>query len=229
MTVSEAYNLWGKDPRWSRLARDGRHVMVCTLLRRYGDRDLNDLDPERLSTWLSTGCQPIERKVQARSIVGHLVRWAAEEGLYAGDATAFGTVVRYTPRPAPVVTSEEPAAAVAAPHKGSLGNKASHARSAATPLSSRSASAVIVCRRRPNRVYSGTIYSELHNRGRRSSGSADGNRSSVRMVRGVGMVHAYGYRWVAEITYRRHRYRCRSHSFSRVREWLDGMCARFND
>ena len=80
-----------------------------------------------------------------------------------------------------------------------------------------------------HRQWTGTIYSELHNHGRKSNGSQDGNRSSMRRVRGVGMQRCYGYRWVAEITIHRKRYRCRSYSYNRVREWLDGMLALVND
>lgn len=78
-------------------------------------------------------------------------------------------------------------------------------------------------------VRHGTIYTELHNHGRRSGGSQDGNRSSMRLVKGAGMQRCYGYRWVAEITYHGKRYRCRSYDYSRVRVWLDQMCDRFND
>lgn len=78
-------------------------------------------------------------------------------------------------------------------------------------------------------VRTGTIYTEVHNHGRRSGGSQDGNRSSMRRVRGVGMQRCYGYRWVAEIMYHGKRYRCRSYDYSRVRAWLDQMCDRFND
>ena len=75
----------------------------------------------------------------------------------------------------------------------------------------------------------GTIYKELHNHGRRSGGSQDGNRSSMRCVRGVGAQRCYGYRWVAEIHYHRKRYRCRSYDYDRVRTWLEQMCDRFSD
>lgn len=69
----------------------------------------------------------------------------------------------------------------------------------------------------------GCIYKELHNHGRRSNGSSDGNRSSCRFVKGVGMKKSYGYRWVAEVMYKKKRYRCRSYSYRVVRDWLDGM------
>lgn len=75
----------------------------------------------------------------------------------------------------------------------------------------------------------GCIYKELHNHGRKSNGSQDGNRSSMRFVRGSGASRSYGYRWVAEITVRKKRYRCRSYSFNVVRSWLDGMMACFSD
>lgn len=75
----------------------------------------------------------------------------------------------------------------------------------------------------------GCIYMEMHNHGRRSGGNQDGNRSSVKMVRGVGMSRCYGYRWVAEIMYKKKRYRCRSYSFQVVRDWLDGMIECFGD
>ena len=75
----------------------------------------------------------------------------------------------------------------------------------------------------------GTIYTEIHNHGRRSGGSQDGNRSSMRRVRGVGVQRCYGYRWVAEISYHGKRYRCRSYDYSRVRAWLDQMSDRFSD
>jgi hypothetical protein len=76
----------------------------------------------------------------------------------------------------------------------------------------------------------GCIYTELHNHGRkRRGGSSDGNRSSARLVRGVGMKRSYGYRWVAEIMYHGKRYRCRSYSYNVVRDWLDGMINCFGD
>ena len=75
----------------------------------------------------------------------------------------------------------------------------------------------------------GTIYKEVHNHGQKSRGSQDGNRCSKRRIRGVGMQSKYGYRWVAEITYHKKRYRCRSYSFDRVRRWLDDMVERFCD
>lgn len=49
----------------------------------------------------------------------------------------------------------------------------------------------------------GCIYMEMHNHGRRSAGSQDGNRSSCCFVKGVGMQRRYGYRWVAEIMYKK--------------------------
>lgn len=75
----------------------------------------------------------------------------------------------------------------------------------------------------------GTIYTELHNHGRRSGGSQDGNRSSMRHVRGVGMQRCYGYRWVAEIHYHGKRYRQRSYDYNLVRTWLDQMIDRFSE
>lgn len=78
------------------------------------------------------------------------------------------------------------------------------------------------------RWHTGTIYTELHNRGRlRNNGS--GNSFSTRMVKGVGMVTCYKYRWVAEITYHRKRYRCRSVHFHVVKAWLDEMRNRFSN
>lgn len=78
-------------------------------------------------------------------------------------------------------------------------------------------------------IRKGAIYKELHNHGRRSSGSQDGNRSSLRFVKGVGASRCWGYRWVAEINYKNKRYRCRSYCFGRVFGWLQGMKAIFND
>lgn len=75
----------------------------------------------------------------------------------------------------------------------------------------------------------GCIYKELHNHGRRSNGSNDGNRSSCCFAKGVGMQRRYGYRWVASITYNKKRYRCRSYNYKVVRDWLDGMIACFSD
>ena len=75
----------------------------------------------------------------------------------------------------------------------------------------------------------GTIYTEQHNHGRRSGGSQDGNRSSMRLVKGAGMQRCYGYRWVAEFSYHRKRYRIRSYDYSKVRQWLDQMIDRFKD
>ena len=78
-------------------------------------------------------------------------------------------------------------------------------------------------------VRKGCIYLEYHNKGRKHGGSADGNRSSMRFVRGVGMQRAYGYRWVGEIMYKRKRYRIRSYDYNNVRTWLTAMSERFSD
>lgn len=78
-------------------------------------------------------------------------------------------------------------------------------------------------------VRHGCIYLEYHNKGRRSSGNNDGNRSSARYIRGVGLQRAYGYRWVGEITYKRKRYRIRSYDYNNVLSWLLSMSERFSD
>lgn len=75
----------------------------------------------------------------------------------------------------------------------------------------------------------GCIYKELHNHGRRSNGSQDGNRSSMRLVKGAGVQRCYGYRWVAEIMYERQRFRYRSYSYQVVRDWLNGMIDCFSE
>ncbi len=80
------------------------------------------------------------------------------------------------------------------------------------------------------REYRGCIYKETyHHKGRRSSGSSDGNACSLKRVRGVGMVVCSDGRWVAEITRFGKRYRIRSAHYDRVRRWLDDMCKKFND
>lgn len=76
--------------------------------------------------------------------------------------------------------------------------------------------------------HTGTIYSELHNRGRRKNNDS-GLSVSQKLVKGVGMVAQYKYRWVAEITVNRVRYRKRSAHFHVVRNWLDEMVARYAD
>lgn len=73
------------------------------------------------------------------------------------------------------------------------------------------------------RKHTGCIYKEIHNHGRRSSGSQDGNACSYRRVKGVGMSRVSGYRWVAEIVIDRKRYRKRSYHYDVVRDWLNGM------
>lgn len=77
-------------------------------------------------------------------------------------------------------------------------------------------------------VRQGTIYKEAHNHGRRSGGSQDGNRSSLRRVRGAGAQKVYGYRWVGEIYVHGKRYRCRSYDYSRVEAWLYDMREKFS-
>lgn len=57
----------------------------------------------------------------------------------------------------------------------------------------------------------GTIYSEMTNKG----------RSSVRYVRGCAPV--YCFRWVAEIQINGKRYRFRSTNEANCRAWLDDM------
>lgn len=81
--------------------------------------------------------------------------------------------------------------------------------------------------RKRGRNHTGTIYTELHNRGRKKNNDS-GNSVSTKMVKGVGMVMSYKYRWVAEITFQRKRYRCRSAHFNVVKDWLDEMVNRFS-
>lgn len=82
--------------------------------------------------------------------------------------------------------------------------------------------------RKRRRRHTGTIYTELHNRGRKHNNNADGNSVSMKRVKGVGMVLNYKYRWVAEITFNRKRYRCRSAYFNVVKDWLEEMINRFS-
>lgn len=79
------------------------------------------------------------------------------------------------------------------------------------------------------RLRTGTIYTEPHTRGRRSGGSQDGNRSSLRRVRGARAQAAYGYRWVAEMVVEGKRYRCRSAYYDKVWAWLEHMRDRFSN
>lgn len=82
-------------------------------------------------------------------------------------------------------------------------------------------------RHRRGRKRTGTIYTELHNRGQKRN-SGGGNSVSSRPVKGVGLVQSYKYRWVAEIMYHGKRYRCRSSRYETVRAWLDEMISRFS-
>ncbi|MDE7440913.1 MAG: hypothetical protein K2M69_01950 [Muribaculaceae bacterium] len=61
------------------------------------------------------------------------------------------------------------------------------------------------------RERTGTIYSEMTNKG----------RSSVRYKRGCEPI--YCFRWVGEITINGKRYRCRSANRANVEAWLDSM------
>lgn len=79
------------------------------------------------------------------------------------------------------------------------------------------------------RIRTVTIYTEPHNHGRRSGGSQDGNRSSLRRVRGARAQAVYGYRWVAEMVVEGKRYRCRSVYYDKVWAWLEHMRDRFSD
>lgn len=78
-------------------------------------------------------------------------------------------------------------------------------------------------------VRQGTIYKEIHNHGRSTAGNQDGNRSSMRRVRGVGVQRCYGYRWVGEIYVHGKRYRCRSYDIGRVEAWLYDMREKFSN
>ena len=86
----------------------------------------------------------------------------------------------------------------------------------------------IINSKRVHTHWKGCIYKEMHNHGRKSSGSQDGNRSSMRLVKGVGMQKQYGYRWVAEIRVHNQRLRCRSYSYDKVCDWLEEMRAKYN-
>ncbi len=75
----------------------------------------------------------------------------------------------------------------------------------------------------------GTIYTEIHNHGRRSGGNQDGNRCSLRRVRGAGVQRVYGYRFVGEISVHGKRYRCRSYDYNKVVAWLEDMREKYSD
>lgn len=73
----------------------------------------------------------------------------------------------------------------------------------------------------------GCIYSEEQRnvKGR----AARGRGQQGRCVRGVGWVAQTRRRWVAEISYKRKRYRFRSTNFENVRAWLRAMSDRLSD
>lgn len=190
MTIEQCYDEWSQTPEWKRLAKNCKRSVQSALLKEHGDLDINELSEERLDDLVREArCQYFE-KVQTKSVMVHLMFWAAVNGHFAGKV----------PRVKIAVSKSD---MIVNPNK---------------PI-----------KEEKHKVwYHGTIYTELHNHGRRSNGSSDGNRTSVRFVKGVGMTRSYGYRWVAEIHYKKKRYRCRSYSFTKVRSWLDEMSARFS-
>ena len=189
MTIAECYEKWSQDPDWTRLANSCRLAVKRALISSYGDRDINELSEETLADWVHNARVQYFEKVQTKSVIGHMMVWAAIHGLFAGKVHNIKTSIKIEPD------------AISKPKK-SENHKV---------------------------WYTGTIYTEMHNHGRRTNGSQDGNRSSVQFTKGAGMTRRYGYRWVAEIQYHRKRYRCRSYSFTKVRAWLDEMTARFSE
>lgn len=189
MTIAECYDKWSQDPDWTRLANSCRLAVKRALISSYGDRDINELSEETLDDWVCHSRVQYFEKVQTRSVITHMMAWAAIHGHFNGKVHNVRTTIS--------IESQDPVK----PQKAGK-HKVWH---------------------------TGTIYTEMHNHGRRSNGSQDGNRSSVRLTKGVGMTRCYGYRWVAEIQYHRKRYRCRSYSFTKVRAWLDEMTARFSE
>lgn len=61
-----------------------------------------------------------------------------------------------------------------------------------------------------NKAGDGSIFSEVHNHGMKYSN-------------GVGSTRRSGHRWVATITVKGHRYRCRSYSYERCWAWLEAI------
>lgn len=189
MTISECYDLFQAEQEWNRLASNCRQAVRRTLVKKYGDHEVNELHNHFITEWIGSSGRPERDKVQTESVIRHMLGWAHTQGLYDGDVVKKVTTIRLKPKAS--ATAPKP-------------------------------------KTKYTTWYTGTIYTELHNHGRRTNGSQDGNRSSVQFVKGAGLTRRYGYRWVAEITFHKHRYRCRSYSYSRVREWLDEMCARFS-
>lgn len=191
MTVSECYRLWQGVPEWKKLASVSRDTAYRTLLKKHGCLEIDGLKRDTLTDLIHKSGRDARDMVQTESVIGHMLKWAQEQGYYHGDVTKTSQVIMIRPK----IAVETPPG--------------------------------VKPRKKYKRWYHGTIYTELHNKGKRRNGNNDGNRSSVRFVKGVGMQRKYGYRWVAEIHYKRHRYRLRSYSYSRVRNWLDEMVARF--
>ena len=207
MELRKLYNQFREDKKWMQLGnRSLRKVEGC-ILKKHGNVEAKTLTREQANKWIEESGLPKDYTIPAASAVNYMMVWA---GLWKDEKPVI--VKPKLTEPKPIQPKVQPSVIVPKiePKQDPKPEPKPKAQ-------------------KPKRERHGSIYTEIHNHGRRSNGSSDGNRRSVRFVKGVGMQRCPGYRWVAEISYHNKRYRCRSYHYDVVWSWLMQMRDRFND
>lgn len=80
VTLKQLFNVFGHDPKWTKLATASAQPMVAVYLRKLGDQDITTLTDFDIEMQYAMSDQPEERKVKAKACMAHLLEWAKEQG-----------------------------------------------------------------------------------------------------------------------------------------------------
>ena len=98
MTVSECYRLWQGVPEWKKLASVSRDTAYRTLLKKHGCLEIDDLKRDTLTDLIHKSGRDARDMVQTESVIGHMLKWAQEQGYYHGDVTKTSQVIMIRPK-----------------------------------------------------------------------------------------------------------------------------------
>lgn len=86
MTLKELHDRWAGVPQWHRLCAMTRTATRLVVLNQHGGEDVAGISADNIAEWLNNSrCTPADT-VNALSAMRNMMTWAAQEGLWSGNA-----------------------------------------------------------------------------------------------------------------------------------------------
>ena len=86
LTLNRLHEMWSQEPRWHRLCAMTRTATRLVVLKQHGGEDVAGITADNIAEWLNTSNRTPADTVNALSAMRNMMTWAAQEGLWTGNA-----------------------------------------------------------------------------------------------------------------------------------------------